>query len=1344
MAMDGTVVERLIVEWRADYAKLREDVDNVKRELREAHDEAKRVTDSFRSVNNLASGFGQGLGSLVSKLGAVTAGLFTLRKAVDFVADGIKLAMDVVESDQLYEESLGRWADATRAWADEMQRALGVNAFEVRKQVGLWYTMTKSMGLTEEQALSMSKNLVQLKYDLASFYNLADERAETIIRGMISGETEPAKQIGVLLTEEMAKRALVTEGIIQEGQAVDSTTLMYGRYLALLSQTSTAHGDMARTIDSPANQLRVMQAALRGASLEMGQAFLPVLQAVIPWLAYVAAFIRLVASALASLFGVRRSSGVAAATKSTTEDLKGISAGVQAGAQDWDAYGRAASGGAGKAKQAVKELQATILGFDSLNKMVDQSSSGGIGGGGGALSPGGAGGIDLGALNADFAEIGDELARWRGEADEIDRQVREFLRAIAESPIGVFGQTILDVFGGIYNDILLPLGSWLLQNTEFAIGALEGILVGVLSFKAAGLIFGPGSPVALGIGIIGGLAGAVDGFLRESERKRMLEDMAGRWGDIALNADQVDTIIRSVFETLGSQLAREALEKTNELALRTRDWQRALEGVIAQTYTFSLGVKMTDQDKEDIKRGIDAVLEEAHKIFDEAKLNLPLTFSNVNLSKEVMTALQRGYDDMEKDFVSTGELLRKAFDNAIADGIITDEEFDVIRKLQLELQEILRKAADIEAEVALEQIYRRKAGSVITEDSFRQIQERAQEYIDELNEINEQLLIKQIGIVRYSPTLSIEEKESLQKQLEDYYDQQDFVLNLKNIKLQLNFLSGEDGAFPEIERIQKALDEISAHDFRFSLPDWLGLRDDLGDVLYSQRFISATKEALDFIGSEERKLVDSFSAELADAMQIDDATRKNIASFYESLLPSSDMLMGLFNEAFKAGETIPEGVSAGLISVHSVGAVAGNIDSLMFMIGYKLSRDPAAVEVYEEAKASGKKINEFYAAGMEAGKTLPAGVTDEMLDQLILALESGGDEVIQLVNNLGYATAENLGESTERGTPLAIGSMKKLIAAVTSSVGDHLGRDRTAVNALTMWMAQNEGAVLDQISAYTRSGMSLADALITAYSKTNEADTEGGKSLIQWMNNNKDAINNNFHLLTIPSSELSRQLQQAFARGILPKPPKELNDWLLANQNTLTSKIVPYMNSGMSLSDAIVAAFNKDMRNSSSSAAINEWATATKRAADNNYWQFDQIGTNAAYRIRSSLRRELEASKISVDIQGNVKMRFPDNYTWRTVAYAAGGFPETGELFVAREAGPELVGRMGSRAAVANNDQIVAGIEAGVFNAVTAALSGIKQGGGTTIVPVYIGPEKIYEAIVEAGEKRSVRAGRRL
>lgn len=64
--------------------------------------------------------------------------------------------------------------------------------------------------------------------------------------------------------------------------------------------------------------------------------------------------------------------------------------------------------------------------------------------------------------------------------------------------------------------------------------------------------------------------------------------------------------------------------------------------------------------------------------------------------------------------------------------------------------------------------------------------------------------------------------------------------------------------------------------------------------------------------------------------------------------------------------------------------------------------------------------------------------------------------------------------------------------------------------------------------------------------------------------------------------------------------------------------------------------------------------------------------------------------------------------------FASGGFPSVGEMFIAREAGPELVGRINSKTAVANNDQIITGISAGVYNALRHAMAE-KTGGSINL-----------------------------
>lgn len=91
---------------------------------------------------------------------------------------------------------------------------------------------------------------------------------------------------------------------------------------------------------------------------------------------------------------------------------------------------------------------------------------------------------------------------------------------------------------------------------------------------------------------------------------------------------------------------------------------------------------------------------------------------------------------------------------------------------------------------------------------------------------------------------------------------------------------------------------------------------------------------------------------------------------------------------------------------------------------------------------------------------------------------------------------------------------------------------------------------------------------------------------------------------------------------------------------------------------------------------------------------------------------------------------------WST--YATGGFPSMGEMFIARESGPELVGRIGNRSTVANNDQIVEGITAGVYQAVVAAMS--QSGGGQgQSVNVYLDGKQIYASIKKTESERGMK-----
>lgn len=198
------------------------------------------------------------------------------------IKDSIKEGMDAVESENLFNVSMGRMANSARTWSEELQNSLGLNAIEVRKNVGVLYNMTTSMGLAQDKAYELSTGLTQLAYDMGSFYNVSNEEAFNKIRAGLTGETEPLKALGILVDETTSKQVAYQMGIARTGDELTQQQKVMARYQAMLMQTGNAQGDLARTLDSPANQLRILQTQLKLTRVYLGQAFMPIVQVVLP------------------------------------------------------------------------------------------------------------------------------------------------------------------------------------------------------------------------------------------------------------------------------------------------------------------------------------------------------------------------------------------------------------------------------------------------------------------------------------------------------------------------------------------------------------------------------------------------------------------------------------------------------------------------------------------------------------------------------------------------------------------------------------------------------------------------------------------------------------------------------------------------------------------------------------------------------------------------------------------------------------------------------------------------------------------------------------------------------
>lgn len=414
------------------------------------------------------------------------------------IKDSITSGMNAIESDNLFETSLGNMADNVRAWSDEVGDALGLSAVAMRKNTGVIYNMTTSMGLAEDNALKMSKGITLLSEDMASFYNLSSEEAFNKLRAGLTGETEPLKALGILVDENTIKQVAYQQGIARTGSELTQQQKVLARYVAILQQTGNAQGDLARTIDSPANQLRILKNQIAQCGMAFGNLLLPVLKAVLP---YLTAFFKLVTiglNALGKLLGITKESsssasglgagfgGVADSVGDVSKGVGGVNKGL-GGVND----------GLDDANKKAKKLKGQLASFDEMNVLqdnsTDSSSSGGTGGAGdiGMGSGGAIGGVGLDGLF--------NLGEYEANLDGVKSKVDEIVESMKNAFIGL-GDFMSSTWNTIWNsepiqafvgamtttgqfiwDYWLQMGTTLIENMKLTWDNISGNVGGALT-----------------------------------------------------------------------------------------------------------------------------------------------------------------------------------------------------------------------------------------------------------------------------------------------------------------------------------------------------------------------------------------------------------------------------------------------------------------------------------------------------------------------------------------------------------------------------------------------------------------------------------------------------------------------------------------------------------------------------------------------------------------------------------------------------------------------------------------------------------------------------------------------
>lgn len=255
--------------------------------IQEAREELARASAALDQLEDHTNKSTDAFSRLVKAIGLVTIA----RKALDTIKTGIDYASDLAEVQNVVDVTFGSATEAINSWSKECLAAYGMNEVSAKRYAGTIGAMLKSSGLAGDAIVDMSKDMVGLAGDMASFYNLDLETAFEKIRSGISGETEPLKQLGINMSVANLEAYALSQGITTAYNEMSQAEQVMLRYNYLMSTTADAQGDFARTQDSYANQTRLLSESWLEFTGIMAEQLLPVLTTIVSWLNNIVAFL---------------------------------------------------------------------------------------------------------------------------------------------------------------------------------------------------------------------------------------------------------------------------------------------------------------------------------------------------------------------------------------------------------------------------------------------------------------------------------------------------------------------------------------------------------------------------------------------------------------------------------------------------------------------------------------------------------------------------------------------------------------------------------------------------------------------------------------------------------------------------------------------------------------------------------------------------------------------------------------------------------------------------------------------------------------------------------------------
>lgn len=426
------------------------------------NDKTKQGTDSVNSnldkinkkASSLTKAFDKAFGSVKTALFGVGIAGVTSK-----IIQATRRSSDFIEQLNVLDVAFNDNTKSIREFTSNIAETLNLDDASLIKMASSFKILANSMGYADEMGTKFSKLMTSITTDTASLFNMTLSDTQAMMQSAVQGQTKALrKRTGVSILDRDVQTTLDVLGIDAYVQDMNSAEKSLARVITMTYRLRESQGDLARTIESPANRFRVLSEQISLLARNIGNVFLPTISAILPYLNAVLIVLNKLISSLATLLGFREDAWDT--YKAQTDTLS----------EAFDDLGTSVGGVGNAAKETKKQLNG-LRGFDKLNVIKTPTPSSASGGGGGS-------GINpnlLKAFDTMFDNYKSMLDGVETKATKIANAIMKALGQIDFSNLIASGKRLWEAFKPfaenvgqgllwVFNNVLKPLGQWTISN----------------------------------------------------------------------------------------------------------------------------------------------------------------------------------------------------------------------------------------------------------------------------------------------------------------------------------------------------------------------------------------------------------------------------------------------------------------------------------------------------------------------------------------------------------------------------------------------------------------------------------------------------------------------------------------------------------------------------------------------------------------------------------------------------------------------------------------------------------------------------------------------------------------